>query len=133
MSIDVSGFKQGQRAMWTAGDYPARSLNGSRAVGEWVAERVGRRPPGVELLDVATGTGNVSVPAALAGATVTGLDLTPKLLDEQRRQRARARRASRSSCVEGDAEELPFADGLLRPRHVVLRGDVRAAPAGGRA
>ena len=38
MSIDVSGIKQGQRMMWTAGDYPelARTI---ASVGELVAER----------------------------------------------------------------------------------------------
>ena len=104
MSIDVSGFKQGQKAMWTAGDYPdiARRIV---AVGEYLAERA-NAAPGIELLDVATGSGNVSIPAARAGAKVTGLDLTPKLLEAQR-----ARAAAEGveiELIEGDAEELPF-------------------------
>ena len=104
MSIDVSGFKQGQKAMWTAGDYPdiARRIV---AVGEYLAERA-NAAPGIELLDVATGSGNVSIPAARAGAKVTGLDLTPKLLEAQR-----ARAATEGveiELIEGDAEELPF-------------------------
>ena len=39
MSIDVSGFKQGQKAMWTAGDYPdiARRIV---AVGEYLAVHI---------------------------------------------------------------------------------------------
>ena len=104
MSIDVSGIKQGQKAMWTAGDYPevARRI---ASVGEYVAERAGARE-GIELLDVATGSGNVSVPAARMGAKVTGLDLTPKLLDAQR-ERAAAE-GVQVELVEGDAEELPF-------------------------
>jgi SAM-dependent methyltransferase len=87
-------------------DYPevARRIE---SVGEYVAERAGAAP-GIAVLDVATGTGNVSVPAALAGATVTGLDLTPKLIEVQRE---RAREAGvRIELREGDAEELPFAD-----------------------
>jgi SAM-dependent methyltransferase len=53
------------------------------------------------------GAGNVSIPAALAGAKVTGLDLTPKLLEAQR---ANAEAAGvEVELVEGDAEELPFA------------------------
>jgi SAM-dependent methyltransferase len=106
MSIDVSAFKEGQKAMWTAGDYPeiARRIV---AVGEYVAERAGAGP-GIELLDVATGSGNVSVPAARKGAQVTGLDLTPKLLEAQR---TRAVEAGVSiELVEGDAEELPFGE-----------------------
>jgi SAM-dependent methyltransferase len=106
VSIDVSGFKQGQKAMWTAGDYPqvARRIE---SVGEYLAERAGAAD-GVELLDVATGTGNVSIPAALAGASVTGLDLTPKLLEAQRARAAAA--GVEVELIEGDAEELPFAD-----------------------
>jgi SAM-dependent methyltransferase len=104
MGIDVSGFKQGQKAMWTAGDDPeiARRIV---KVGEFVAERAGAAP-GIELLDVATGSGNVSIPAARMGAKVTGLDLTPKLLDAQR-ERAAAEGVE-VELVEGDAEELPF-------------------------
>jgi SAM-dependent methyltransferase len=104
VSIDVSGFKQAQKAMWTAGDYPyiARRIV---TVGEYLAKRAGAAP-GVKLLDVATGSGNVSVPAARLGAKVTGLDLTPKLLEAQR-----ARAAAEGveiELIEGDAEELPF-------------------------
>jgi SAM-dependent methyltransferase len=107
MSIDVSGIKEGQKAMWTAGDYPEVALR-IAAVGEYVAQRAGAAA-GIELLDVATGNGNVSIPAAQAGARVTGLDLTPKLLEAQR-ERARAAGVE-VELVEGDAEELPFADG----------------------
>jgi ubiquinone/menaquinone biosynthesis C-methylase UbiE len=106
-SIDVSGFKQGQRAMWTAGDY-GEVAKRIESVGEYVAERGGARP-GIALLDVATGTGNVSIPAARAGARVTGLDLTPKLIEAQRARAAAA--GVEVELVEGDAEELPFPDG----------------------
>ena len=49
MSLDISGFKQGQKAMWTAGDYPevARRIV---KVGEYLAERAGAAR-GIELLD----------------------------------------------------------------------------------
>ena len=104
MSIDVSAFKQGQKAMWTAGDYPDIALR-IVTVGEYLAERAGAAP-GLELLDVATGSGNVSIAAARRGAKVTALDLTPKLLEAQR-----ARAAAEGleiNLIEGDAEELPF-------------------------
>jgi SAM-dependent methyltransferase len=107
MSIDVTGIKEGQKAMWTAGDY-AEVAQRIASVGEYLAERAGAGP-GVELLDVATGTGNVSVPAAQAGAKVTALDLTPKLLEQQRGRAAAA--GVEVELVEGDAEQLPFADG----------------------
>src|SRR5690242_4725054 len=79
MSIDVSGFKEGQKAMWTAGDYPEVSRR-IASVAELLVERIGAGT-GLDWLDVATGSGNVALPAARAGASVTGLDLTPKLLD----------------------------------------------------
>jgi SAM-dependent methyltransferase len=106
VSIDVSAIKQGQRAMWASGDYPevARRIE---SVAELLVERVGAGP-GVEMLDVATGSGNVAIAAALAGADVTGLDLTPELLEAARGRAAEAGLEVR--FVEGDAEELPFED-----------------------
>lgn len=64
---------------------------------------------GQRVLDVGTGTGVAAITAARAGATVTGLDLTPELL-------ARAKEnAAIAGCddivwKEGDAENLPYAD-----------------------
>jgi SAM-dependent methyltransferase len=139
MSIDVTGFKEGQKAMWTAGDY-AEVAQRIVPVGEYIAQRAGAGP-GIELLDVATGTGNVSVPAAQAGATVTGLDLTPKLLEGQRERAAAA--GVEVELVEGDAEELPFADDsfdrvtscfgvMFAPRQSVAAAElVRVARPGG--
>jgi SAM-dependent methyltransferase len=140
VSIDVSAIKEGQKAMWTAGDY-GEVAQRIVPVGEHVAQRAGAGE-GIELLDVATGTGNVSIPAALLGAKVTALDLTPKLLAEQR---ARAQAAGvEVELVEGDAEELPFADAsfdrvtscfgvMFAPRQTVAAGElVRVARRGGR-
>lgn len=106
MSIDVGGIKEGQKMMWTAGDYPelARTIE---TVAEQVVDRA-QVQSGESLLDVATGSGNVAIPAALAGAQVTGLDLTPKLLDAARERAAEA--GVEITFVEGDAEELPFED-----------------------
>ena len=63
---------------------------------------------GLRVLDVACGTGVVAVTAARQGGRVTGLDLTPALLE-------RARDNSRIAGVEvdwreGDVEKLPFDD-----------------------
>lgn len=97
-------FKQAQRAMWAAGDYAALSPY-IAGVGERVVERAGVEP-GMRVLDVACGTGNAAMPAARAGAEVTGLDLVPELL-EAGRQKAAAE-GLEIEWVEGDAEELPF-------------------------
>jgi ubiquinone/menaquinone biosynthesis C-methylase UbiE len=106
VSIDVDGIKEGQKRMWATGDYPeiARTIE---EVAEVVVERV-HAAPGNDLLDVATGSGNVAIPAAGKGATVTGLDITPELLQVARRRAAEAGVEVR--WIEGDAEELPFAD-----------------------
>lgn len=103
---ELSEVKQGHRAMWDSGDYPSVA----ELVVE-VAERlVERAAParGEELLDVATGSGNVAIPAAQAGARVTALDLAPALL-EAGRVRAEAAGVE-VEWVAGDAEALPFAD-----------------------
>jgi SAM-dependent methyltransferase len=72
-----------------------------------LVKRAGVRS-GQRVLDVACGTGVVSVTAARLGARVTGLDLTPELLE-------RARENARIAGVEidwheGDVEKLPFED-----------------------
>lgn len=63
---------------------------------------------GLTLLDVGCGTGVVAVTAARRGARVTGLDLTPALLE---RAKENARTAGVNvEFIEGDVEKLPFAD-----------------------
>lgn len=64
---------------------------------------------GEQVLDVGTGTGVVAITAARAGARVTGLDLTPELLDEARGN-ARIARTEDIVWTEGDAEHLPYPD-----------------------
>ena len=140
MSTEVSAIKEGQRKMWSAGDYHdlARTI---QAVADVLVERVGAGP-GEHLLDVATGSGNVAIPAALTGASVTGLDLTPELLEAARRRGSEAGLDVR--WIEGDAEELPFEDSsfdrvtscfgvIFAPRHERAAGELaRVARPGGR-
>ena len=64
--------------------------------------------PGASVLDVACGTGVVAISAARLGAKVSGLDLTPELLE---RARFNAQTAGfEIEFHEGDAEKLPFGD-----------------------
>lgn len=106
MAFDPAALTQRQRAMWAAGDYPdiARTIE---AVSHEVVAAVGVRE-GETLLDVATGSGNAALEAARRGARVTGLDLTPELL-ETAKERAAAEQAD-IELVHGDAQALPFAD-----------------------
>ena len=64
--------------------------------------------PGERVLDVGCGTGVVAVTAARAGAHVTGLDLTPVLLERAKENASIA--GVEVGFIEGDAEHLPFAD-----------------------
>src|SRR5215207_6233212 len=86
----VAELKRAHRAIWAAGDYAA------------VAQVIDELPPrdllarleitpGQEVLDVATGTGNIAIRAAAAGAQVVGLDLTPELFRHRPRAGQRAR------------------------------------------
>jgi SAM-dependent methyltransferase len=63
------------------------------------------------VLDVACGTGNTAIPLARRGATVTGLDIAPNLL-VQARERA-AQEGLAIQFDEGDAEQLPYAEGAF--------------------
>ena len=92
--------------MWGSGNYAAVAERITQA-GELVVEHAGVEP-GMDLLDVACGTGNASIPAAHAGARVTGLDFSPELLEIARERAADA--MVEIDFVEGDAQELPFED-----------------------
>lgn len=65
--------------------------------------------PGEKVLDVGCGTGVVAVTAARRGAIVSGLDLTPALL-EHARENERIAECGSIEWTEGDAEQLPYPD-----------------------
>ncbi|MFK4120969.1 class I SAM-dependent methyltransferase [Streptomyces longwoodensis] len=100
-------LKARHRAMWAQGDYPTVAAELIPELGGVLVEACGVRP-GDRVLDVAAGTGNVAVPAALAGADVVACDLTPELLETGRA--LAERRGARVRWQEADAEALPFGD-----------------------
>ena len=100
-------LKARHRAMWASGDYPSMVDTFLLPLGPRLVEACGIGP-GMRVLDVAAGTGNASIPAAQRGAAVTASDLTPELFEAGRR-RAEAEGVE-LEWVEGDAENLPFAD-----------------------
>lgn len=141
MTDAASMFKQRQRATWSAGNWD-RVADLIVPVGGTVIAAAGLEP-GMAVLDVGTGSGgNISIPAALLGAEVTGSDLTPELFDEARRRAGNA--GVTVDWVEADAEALPFADGafdrvfstfghMFAPRHAVAASEmVRVCRNGGR-
>ena len=106
MAPDLAQLKSGMKAAWMAGDFGQIAKVVSGEAENFVA-RLDLKS-GVRLLDVACGTGNSAIPAARAGAKVTGVDIATNLL-EQARKRAAAEQLE-MSFEEGDAEDLPYAD-----------------------
>ena len=94
------------RSTWTSGDFGRIAPSYERGAAEFIARL--DLEPGDELLDVACGTGNLALPAARAGATVTGVDIAPNLVSQAK---ARALEEGQSILFDvGDAEALDYAD-----------------------
>lgn len=96
------------RTVWALGDYALMAEEVMAPLGPALVEATGVGP-GVRVLDVAAGSGNISLPAAAAGAAVVSTDLTPELL-----LRSRDRAAAQGLTIdyrEANAHALPFGDG----------------------
>ncbi|WP_030383357.1 MULTISPECIES: class I SAM-dependent methyltransferase [unclassified Streptomyces] len=100
-------------------DEPDHGLGDPRVRAAW-AERMRRWLPGDpgDLLDLGCGTGSLSLLAAEAGHRVTGVDLSPAMLD-----RARAKLAGRDAeFLAGDAAAPPVGErrfDVVLVRHVL--------------
>jgi len=103
-------LKAKHRAMWALGDYPALAADLVSGLGPVLVEACGVGA-GDRVLDVAAGSGNAAIPAALAGASVVASDLTPELFEAGRTEAAR--RGAQLEWRQADAENLPFADGVF--------------------
>ena len=103
-------LKARHRAMWALGDYPAVAIDVIPELGPELVAAC-RVRAGDRVLDVAAGTGNAAVPAALTGARVTASDLTPELFAAGRK--FADRHGVTVQWEEGDAEALPYADGAF--------------------
>lgn len=101
------GYESKHRALWAMGDYAAVATDVVAPLGPILLSASGIRA-GDRVLDVAAGSGNVAIPAALLGADVIAGDLCPELLERGRRL-AQARGA-RLRWMEANAEALPFGD-----------------------
>jgi SAM-dependent methyltransferase len=137
----ITQLKQRAKATWALGDYASIAQRELWPVGSWIVERVAVGP-GDDVLDVACGTGNAAIRAALAGARTVGIDLTPELLATANALAARA--GTEVEWREGDAEALPYDDQsfdvvvstfgcMFAPRHdVTARELARVLRNGGR-
>lgn len=102
-----AALKAKHRAMWASGDYPTLASDLIWELGARVVDAVDVRP-GDRVIDIAAGSGNVAIRAALRGATVVATDLTPELFDTGRRLATAA--GAELEWREADAEALPFGD-----------------------
>ena len=97
----------------TAADYDRANQVLSLGSGAWYRRQALRRAglrPGMDVLDVAVGTGLLAREAArlaVPGGSVTGVDVSLGMLAEARRHRVPA------SLVQGTAEALPVADACV--------------------
>lgn len=74
---------------------------------------LGTLSPGDQVLDVATGTADVAldIVQAFGGVTVIGLDPSTGMLRFGQEKIVEASLEDRVTLVEGDAQQMPFADG----------------------
>ena len=140
-AVDQSQVAAKHRAMWASGDYAKLVAELVSPMGPVLVEATGIGP-GDRVLDVAAGTGNVSIPAAATGASVIASDLCPELM-EQGRQVA-AERGVDLEWREANAHELPFGDNefdvvmscigvMFAPFHQLAAGElIRVCKPGGR-
>ena len=109
MEADGAQLKARLEATWMSGDHGdqahfARCLvPGALAFPSRLAPQ-----PGERLLDIGCGAGQLALPAARAGAEVTGVDIATNLVEQARARAADAGLAARFD--EGDAEDLPYPD-----------------------
>ncbi|MFE1442224.1 class I SAM-dependent methyltransferase [Streptomyces sp. NPDC058739] len=101
-------LKAKHRALWALGDYPSVATTVIPELGDELVRECGIQQ-GDRVLDVAAGSGNAAIPAALLGADVVASDLTPELLEAGRG--LASERGAELDWREADAEALPFADG----------------------
>jgi SAM-dependent methyltransferase len=129
------------RAMWAFGDYAKLATQLVLPLGPVLVQATGIAR-GDRVLDVAAGTGNAAIPAALTGASVVASDLCPELLEDGRA--LAAERGAELEWREANAHELPFADDefdvvmscigvMFAPFHELAAGElVRVCKPGGR-
>ncbi len=105
-AFSMEQIKTSMRTAWMAGDFGVVAKTNA-GIGEEFVDRL-NLPAGAHVLDVACGTGNLTIPLARRGAVATGVDIAANLL-QQARERANNEGLD-VSFDEGDAEQLPYED-----------------------
>src|SRR5690242_20677044 len=80
MTTEMENLKSRLRSTWTAGDFGRIAETYAPGAADFVARLAIEK--GSRVLDAACGTGNLSLPAAKAGASVTGIDLVAELIGQ---------------------------------------------------
>ncbi|HEX7296777.1 MAG TPA: methyltransferase domain-containing protein, partial [Pyrinomonadaceae bacterium] len=96
---EMESLKTRLKSMWMAGDFAQIARIIQASADDFVASLALK--PGDKVLDVACGSGNLTIPAAQTGATVVGVDIATNLL-EQARERAKSE-GVQIQLDEGDA------------------------------
>jgi SAM-dependent methyltransferase len=106
LTPEMEAIKTRLKATWMSGDYGLFATYLEPGALEFLSRIT--IEPGMRILDVACGAGQISIPAARAGAKVTGIDIAANLI-ERARARAQAENLD-ARFEEGDAEMLPYED-----------------------
>lgn len=140
MSAQETATTGAQSNPWALGDYHRFAKATVWEIGPLLVEACGISA-GQRVLDVATGTGNVAIPAAKRGARVVASDITPQNFAAGRVEAAAE--GVDLEWVEADAQSLPFADdkfdavtsafgAIFAPRHRAVADElVRVCRPGG--
>ena len=106
ISPEMEALKARLKATWMSGDYAHFAQYLEPGAREFLSRL--DVEPGTQMLDVGCGAGQIAIPAARAGALVSGVDIASNLI-EKARQRAAAEGVE-VRLEEGDAEMLPYPD-----------------------
>lgn len=107
MSPEMETLKTKLKATWVSGDFGKIAESFTSGAAEFV-ERLNLKPA-MRVLDAACGSGNQSIPAARAGAAVTGVDIASNLLEQA--QKWAQSEGLKIKFGEYDVENLPFDNG----------------------
>lgn len=137
---EMQSLKSRLKTTWEAGDF-AEIAKSIVPTAEAFVDRLGIQP-GMKVLDVACGSGNLAIIAAKKGADVTGIDIAENLIETAKKRAAEE--GLNINFEQGDAEDMPYADNsfdlvmtmfgaMFAPRPDVTAAELlRACKPGGR-
>lgn len=136
---EMETLKSKLKSIWSAGDF-SKVAEHIETAAEAFVDQLDIKS-GMKVLDVACGSGNLAVLAAMEGAEVSGVDIAPNLINAARKRAYR--NGLEIDFQEGDAESMPYEDNsfdvvmtmfgaMFCPRpDVVVEELVRVAKPGG--